>query len=192
MTDIITGPGNFCRADGVKIKITREGWPGIWVCSGALTYDADGAKRSPENFPSNYNLISTWKDRPDEFRKPKPAYRKDGTSRWPVGTRAVLVAWEDGRSDEIGKTYVATNDDGHMGRDDGVFFAPGNGAFRKGHRPLFCKIKDAVPKPEPRELVLYGELVDGLWMESIYTGHTHRLSLTIIGDKVTGGTLEAL
>jgi hypothetical protein len=88
------------------------------------------------------NIISTWSDRPDEFRKSKPAYRKDGTSRWPVGTKAVLVAWEDGSKTAVGDVIVVLDKGPCFELDETPI-----GDWAKGHRPLFSKL----PEPLTRE-----------------------------------------
>lgn len=133
MTDIITKPGNYCRADGVKVRIEYQDEEGEWRSSdGSYWTDGESVWGPIEN------IISKWSDRPDEFRKPKPAYRKDGSPRWPVGTRAVLVAWEDQpvTMQPTGTMTVA---------DDGTPTWDFNGSAiigTKGFRPLFRKIKD--------------------------------------------------
>jgi len=135
------------------------------------------------------NIISPWSDRPDEFRKPKPAYRKEGSPHWPVGTRAALVAWEDGSKYLINRHIVTVIDETTVRSNDGSEWK----GWEKGSRPLFRKIKDT-PKSGPREeaktLVLYG-CDSNVWTLYNYPQDTHRLSLTIIGDQVTGA-LEAL
>jgi len=184
MTDIITGPGNYCRADGVKVRIAND--QGMWRGNDGWVRDSDGELSGFQGDPER--LISTWADRPDEFRKPKPAYRKDGTPRWPVGTRAVLVAWEDGHTAGVGDK-ITVRDDGHAYWDDGNPYRLDT-YTDKGERPLFRKINDADPKPEPRELVLYG-VPGGEWDDLQFNSDTHKLTIRMDGDQVTG-TLEAL
>ncbi len=204
MTDkvIITRPGEYCRADGVKVRIVESviGWR---IENNGLCYADDGGvcgyhKDDPER------IISTWSDCPDEFRKPKPAYRKDGTSRWPVGTKAVLVAWEDGETDYIGDT-ITVREDGPRWDDVPHLIARHN----IGHRPLFRKLPEPAPL-EPTEahggnprdmrsedkaffgldggqtLVLYGKINEDWYLQGS-RNDTHRMLLTLHDDgRVTG------
>ncbi len=155
------------------------------------------------------NIISTWAGRPDEFRKPKPAYRKDCTSRWPVGTKAVLVAWEDGVGPCISEPITVT--------DKGPMWTDGERIARldKGHRPLFRKLPEPAPlepteahggnprymRPEDKAffgldgaktLVLYGKTGHGAWGQSRAGSDTHRLTLHIDTAGNVTGKMEAV
>jgi hypothetical protein len=198
---VITGPGEYCRADGVKVRITHSNHLGKWY-GGGWWHDANGCVCGLHHKTA---IISTWADRPDEFRKPKPAYRKDGTSRWPVGTKAVLVGGEYERNWAVGETITVT-ENGPKWDHAGVLVSK----EPKGHRPLFRKLPEPAPlepteahggnprdmRPEDKAffgldgmqtLVFYGT-PGGIWgLRKMAHSDDHRLTLHIdtVGN-VTG------
>jgi hypothetical protein len=200
---VITGPGEYCRADGAKVRITHGNVHGFWFTpNDEWGWNGRGAKATRSKVPA---IISTWSARPPGFRKPKPAYRKDGTSRWPVGTKAVLVAWEDGDKRALGETIIVTPD-GPMWDNCPCSVKE----HPKGIRPLFRKLPEPAPEPqtlEPTEahggeltpedktffgldgvqtLVLYGS-PGKPWQTWLDTCETHRLTLHIdTAGNVTG------
>jgi len=206
MTDLITGPGNYCRADGVKVRVEHLGYDGWWF-SPDHQWGWDNTGKTTEG----PNIISTWSDRPPEFRKPRPAYRKDGTSRWPVGTRAVLVGGENFDNSWAVGCQIIVTDDGPRWVDYSVNIVK---CYPKGHRPLFRKLPEPAPmkpteahggnprdmRPDdkaffgldgPQTMVLYGVL-GGLWNGRHSCEDTHRLTLQIDTAGNVTGKMEAV